>query len=59
MSREPYRVDRELRLPIVDLGGLDAAADNEDGEALGRLGQGLPAANSASATSSIMASTSG
>ena len=44
MSGEPYRVDRDLRLPIVDLGGLDAAADAEDPQALGRLGRGFDAA---------------
>ena len=44
MSGSPYRVDRDLRLPIVDLAGLDAAADAQDAVALGRLGRGFDAA---------------
>ena len=44
MSGTPYRVDRDLSLPIVDLAGLAAAADTGDAEALGRLGGGFDAA---------------
>ena len=44
MSELPYRVDPDRRLPIVDLGGLEAAAKAQDAAALGRLVAAIDAA---------------